>query len=241
MNLGLAEQIWVWFTYEQLLDVCFCCGRFSHNHWECSLWESMKETCEREGFPYGNWLKAAPRSGNSEYIVKSWTMGQRIEERSSDKHQGSTPTGNVLPYHHAKEDTRALSFSKTDMGQRKLHRSGKGQKGEQNKEKTKANMFLKTTIGCESVNPLDIITDPNHTDISDPILREAHSIKSLNPPNTYTGKPNSEGPGHLTEVSSSTLTQQVSSSPFLESFSSKHLHKWKKRARIRDFIPLPNF
>lgn len=110
-------------------------------------------------------------------------------------------------------------------------------------EKSEANLILKTTVGYEKVNPTDIFMGPN-PELSDLILREAHLNQTLSPPNTNNKKPNSEGPGHLTEVSSDshpTLTQQAQSSPVLETSSPRQLCKWKKRARIGDLIPLPNF
>lgn len=118
LNLGLAKPVRARFTYERLPDVCFCCGRLSHNHQDYTLWESMKETCKREGYPYGNWLKAAPRGGSSDFAARPRTTGQRHEEKSSGKHQGSTPTRKDRPQtdHPPKEDTRAFPFPEDNLG-----------------------------------------------------------------------------------------------------------------------------
>lgn len=56
LNLGLENSIWVRFTYERLLDLCFCFGKLRHGHWECYIQPTTKEECETDGFPYGNWL-----------------------------------------------------------------------------------------------------------------------------------------------------------------------------------------
>lgn len=80
MNLGLAELVWVNFTYKRLLDLSFCYVKLGHSHKECSLWDSMKK-CELEVFFYGNWMKEGPKRGGG-----NLTTQLRMTRTYNDKH-----------------------------------------------------------------------------------------------------------------------------------------------------------
>lgn len=47
-NFGLSKSVWLYFTYERLPDLYFCCGYLGHGLKECKQWPSMKEK-NREG------------------------------------------------------------------------------------------------------------------------------------------------------------------------------------------------
>lgn len=57
MTIGSSEPVSMSFTYERLLDFCFCCGIMGHNHKACPQWLKGKELYDWEGLSYGSWLK----------------------------------------------------------------------------------------------------------------------------------------------------------------------------------------
>lgn len=42
ITLGQNSDGWVSFTYERLLNICYWCGRFTHDDKECSVWLQSK-------------------------------------------------------------------------------------------------------------------------------------------------------------------------------------------------------
>lgn len=61
------KSIWINFTYERLLDICFWCGIIGHGHKDCSLWNRNGEKGHEGEFPYGSWMKASSRSARNSF------------------------------------------------------------------------------------------------------------------------------------------------------------------------------
>lgn len=38
INIGSINPVWVQFSYERLLNFCYCCGHLGYGHMECDLW-----------------------------------------------------------------------------------------------------------------------------------------------------------------------------------------------------------
>ena len=51
---------WVSFQYERLPNVCFWCGRLSHDDKECEIWLKSKGTLSVDQQQFGNWIRANP-------------------------------------------------------------------------------------------------------------------------------------------------------------------------------------
>lgn len=55
---------WVSFQYERLPNVCFWCGRLSHDDKECEIWIKSKGTLSVDQQQFGNWIRANPFGSN---------------------------------------------------------------------------------------------------------------------------------------------------------------------------------
>lgn len=87
LNIALMEPVWVCFLYERLPDLCFYYGVLGHSHRECHLWTMLKDKCEKDGFPYKNWLKAGPNGGGG----GSAKQGSKPLEPNTPVKQASQP------------------------------------------------------------------------------------------------------------------------------------------------------
>ncbi|XP_031112070.1 uncharacterized protein LOC116016045 [Ipomoea triloba] len=69
MKLKLREgtSVWIMFKYERLHTFCFFCGMLGHTDKLCS--KAMDSNIAPEQYPYGAWLRAPMRRGNT--IVRS--------------------------------------------------------------------------------------------------------------------------------------------------------------------------
>ena len=55
-----GKELWVSFKYEWLPNLCYWCGRLTHNDWDCELWLDSEGTLEDTDKRYGPWIRAPP-------------------------------------------------------------------------------------------------------------------------------------------------------------------------------------
>ena len=53
-----GEVSWVSCKYERLPNLCYWCGRLTHQDWECSLWQNRKGVVPEKNQQFGPWLRA---------------------------------------------------------------------------------------------------------------------------------------------------------------------------------------
>ncbi|KAL0001432.1 hypothetical protein SO802_015213 [Lithocarpus litseifolius] len=58
VTFGQNSDGWVSFTYERLLNICYWCGRFTHDDKECLVWLKSKGSIAVEDQQFGAWLRA---------------------------------------------------------------------------------------------------------------------------------------------------------------------------------------
>ena len=55
-----GKELWVSFKYERLPNLCYWCGRITHNDLDCKLWLDSEGTLEDTDKRYGPWIRAPP-------------------------------------------------------------------------------------------------------------------------------------------------------------------------------------
>ena len=55
-----GKELWVSFKYERLPNLCYWCGRLTHNDRDCELWLDSEGTLEDSDKRYGPWIRAPP-------------------------------------------------------------------------------------------------------------------------------------------------------------------------------------
>ena len=55
-----GKQVWISFKYERLPNICYWCGRLTHDDRDCDLWIDSKGTLKLEQRDFGPHLRAQP-------------------------------------------------------------------------------------------------------------------------------------------------------------------------------------
>ena len=58
VTFGKNSEGWISFSYECLPNICYWCGRFTHDDKECSVWLQSKGSIVVEDQQFGAWLQA---------------------------------------------------------------------------------------------------------------------------------------------------------------------------------------
>ena len=59
IGLSNGEDGWAGFKYERLPNLCYWCGRLTHQDRDCSIWVARKGSVQGSGQQYGSWLRAS--------------------------------------------------------------------------------------------------------------------------------------------------------------------------------------
>ena len=54
------KQVWVSFKYERLPNICYWCGRLTHNDKDCEIWIESEGTLRNDQKEFGPCLRAPP-------------------------------------------------------------------------------------------------------------------------------------------------------------------------------------
>ena len=60
ISLDDRQDLWIPFKYEQLPNLCFCCGCLTHDDRSCNAWNKSEDNLTSEKQQYGPWVKASP-------------------------------------------------------------------------------------------------------------------------------------------------------------------------------------
>ena len=63
------KELWVSFKYERLPNLCYWCGRLTHNDRDCELWLDSEGTLEEVDKKYGLWIRAQPFASSRKAVV----------------------------------------------------------------------------------------------------------------------------------------------------------------------------
>ena len=58
VTFGQNSEGWIFFSYERLPNICYWCGRFTHDDKQCSIWLQSKGSIAVEDQQFGAWLRA---------------------------------------------------------------------------------------------------------------------------------------------------------------------------------------
>ena len=58
VTFGQNSEGWIYFSYERLPNICYWCGRFTHDDKECLVWLQSKGSIVVEDQQFGAWLQA---------------------------------------------------------------------------------------------------------------------------------------------------------------------------------------
>ena len=82
--LANGKEGWVSFKYERLPNICYWCGRLTHNDRECQLWVKSKGTMKVENQQFGVWLRAAAPNMSRRTVIPV----ARLDEESNGDEDG---------------------------------------------------------------------------------------------------------------------------------------------------------
>ena len=90
VTLDDNRELCVSFKYERLPNLCYWCGRLTHNDRDCDRWIESEGSLTDADKEYGAWLKASPWSGarNSVVEVPGFYSKMKVEltgQRRSDE------------------------------------------------------------------------------------------------------------------------------------------------------------
>ena len=63
------KELQVSFKYEQLPNLCYWCGRLTHNDRDCELWLDSEGTLEETDKRYGPWIRAEPFASSCKAMI----------------------------------------------------------------------------------------------------------------------------------------------------------------------------
>ncbi|XP_030959369.1 uncharacterized protein LOC115981364 [Quercus lobata] len=69
VSLNKDKQVWISFKYERLPNLCYWCGRLTHDDKDCDLWIESEGTLQAEQREFGSHLRAAPFSMSRKNII----------------------------------------------------------------------------------------------------------------------------------------------------------------------------
>ena len=64
-----GKELWVSFKYERLPNLCYWCGRITHNDRDCELWLDSEGTLEDTDKRYGPWIRAPPFVSSRKAVI----------------------------------------------------------------------------------------------------------------------------------------------------------------------------
>ena len=64
-----GKELWVSFKYERLPNLCYWCGRITHNDRDCKLWLDSEGTLEDTDKRYGPWIRAPPFVSSRKAVI----------------------------------------------------------------------------------------------------------------------------------------------------------------------------
>lgn len=60
ISLNDGKEVWVSFKYERLPNICYWCGRLTHDDRDCDLWIESEGTLRVDQKAFGPYLRAPP-------------------------------------------------------------------------------------------------------------------------------------------------------------------------------------
>ena len=63
------KEQWVSFKYEQLPNLCYWCGRLTHNNHDYELWLDSAGTLKETEKQYGPWIQTPPFAGSRKAVI----------------------------------------------------------------------------------------------------------------------------------------------------------------------------
>ncbi|KAK9992435.1 hypothetical protein SO802_027420 [Lithocarpus litseifolius] len=70
ISVGEGKQVWISFKYERLPNLCYWCGRLTHDDIDCELWIDSEGTLTLEQREFGPNLRAPPFVAARKSVIK---------------------------------------------------------------------------------------------------------------------------------------------------------------------------
>ena len=70
ISLDSGKELWVSFKYERLPNLCYKCGRLTHDDRDCDLWVESEGSLFTEAQQFGPWVKVAPFTSTRRFMIK---------------------------------------------------------------------------------------------------------------------------------------------------------------------------
>ena len=97
------KELWVSFKYERLPNLCYWCGRLTHNDRDCELWLDSEGTLEEADKKYGLWIRAQPFASSRKAVVTVPSFYVKNKDTpkvgKSDGFAGQSPATEVFLKH----------------------------------------------------------------------------------------------------------------------------------------------
>lgn len=69
VSLNDEKQVWIFFKYERLPNLCYWCGRLTHDDRDCEIWIESEGTLKSDQKEFGPSLHAQPFVASKKQMV----------------------------------------------------------------------------------------------------------------------------------------------------------------------------
>ncbi|KAL0006670.1 hypothetical protein SO802_008172 [Lithocarpus litseifolius] len=112
ISLNNGKEMWVSFKYERLPNVCYWCGKLTHDDRDCDLWIESEGTLKSDQRAFGPYLQASPFVATRKNVLH--VPGYYAEKKktnsteATDRTSGQPPQTDrvTVPEHSPEEEER---------------------------------------------------------------------------------------------------------------------------------------
>ena len=109
ISLSDRKEVWVSFKYERLPNICYWCGRLTHDDRDCDLWIESEGTLQIEQRAFGPHLRASPFVATRKCVIQ--VPGYYAEKKKAkidipaERNSGEPPVpGGEVETEHPREE-----------------------------------------------------------------------------------------------------------------------------------------
>ena len=121
VTLNDEKQVWISFKYERLPNLCYWCGRLTHDDRDCELWIESEGSLKSEQREFGPSLRAQPFVASTRHTVSVPGYYSSMKKTIHGKAGGQKEKERPAQPHHPEPTTRAEVSPQDDRYKDKIN------------------------------------------------------------------------------------------------------------------------